>query len=432
MPKNGNWLQRKWHICSGCCFLLAAALLLCLLLRVDAVTDPQTSVEAPKGPVSLADFTIVANEDKMEAAHRLAVMLKEEHGVTLKVSQADSFTGEYGIYLDATGFNSYGGYKYRVYCEDSDTGAGVYIDGSGYSLETAIAKWMRNGLKDISQFPFGLEEPILGYEWNTADVNMTALGFNLQSVETRELAPGVELRELKYNSFAYGKVTGYAVVIESDAAAELKVIAAAWDKSNDADNPAPKHAVSEYAQMLSDQGYEVLAITNGGFYDLNNGKTNIPLGMQIVDGLVKKAPSTENPKHTDNWMGLVVDGSYVISDTAGYESTYEGKLRQGVGGGLVLMRDGVPCHAAATVDYRTLVGITKHNDLVIMTLPGANYAVAVQAFMDLNIDVTTVLNLDGGGSTTLHAQDENGALKLLLCETPLEREVADAIAIVIK
>jgi len=78
------------------------------------------------------------------------------------------------------------------------------------------------------------------------------------------------------------------------------------------------------------------------------------------------------------------------------------------------------------------VGITKHNDLVIMTLPGANYAVAVQAFMDLNIDVTTVLNLDGGGSTTLHAQDENGALKLLLCETPLEREVADAIAIVIK
>ncbi len=432
MPKNGSWLQKKWHICSGCCFLLSAALLLCLLLSAGAVTDVQTPVESPKGPASLADFTIVANEDKLETAHRLAVMLKEEFGVTLKVSQADSFTGQYGIYLDTTGFNSYGGYKYRVYCEGSDTGAGVYIDGSGNSLETAIAKWMKSGLKDISAFPFGQEEQIYGYEWNTGDVNMTALGFNLESVQTRELAPGVELRELKYNSFAYGKVTGYAIVIKSDAAAELKVIAADWDKTNDADNPAPKYAVSEYAQMLGDQGYEVLAITNGGFYDLNNGKTNIPLGMQIVDGLVKKAPNTDNPKHTDNWMGLTVDGSYVISNTAGYESDYEGKLRQGIGGGLVLMRDGVPCHAAAPVDCRTLVGITEHNDLVIMTLPGANYAVAVQAFMDLNIDVTAVLNLDGGGSTTLHAQDENGALKLFLCETPLEREVADAIAIVIK
>lgn len=439
MQKFGAWLQRKWHICSGSCFLLSAALLLCLLLNTTggagAVTTPPVTnppATVPKGPASLSEFTIVANEENMEAANELAVTLKLEHDVTLQVAKPEAFSGDYGIYLDTEGFNSYGGYKYEVFWEENADRASLYINGSGASLETAIAKWLKNGLKDISAFPFGLKEPLRGYEWDTDDVNMTALGFNLDTVNTRELIAGVEVHELKYKSFAYGKVTGYAVVLKADAAAELKVIAADWNESHNAENPAPKHTVSEYAQMLEEQGYEVLAISNAGFYDLNNGKTNIPLGLQVVDGLVKKEPNTSNPKHTDNWIGLTVDGSYVISNTEGYKSTYEGKIVQGVGGGLVLMRDGIPCFSAATTDFRTVVGVTEHNDLVILTIPSANYAVAVQAFMDLDLDVKDILNLDGGGSTTLHTLNDKGTLKQFLCETPLEREVADSIAIVKK
>lgn len=439
MQKFGAWLQKKWHICSGSCFLLSAALLLCLLLNTTGgagavttppATNPPTTV--PKGPAGLSEFTIVTNDENMEAANALAVTLKLEHDVSLKVVKADEFAGDYGIYLGDSGFNSYGGYKYGISWEQTGDSAALYINGSGASLETAIAKWLKNGLKDISAFPFGLEEPLRGYEWNTDDVNMTALGFNLDTVNTRELIPGVEVHELKYKSFAYGKVTGYAVVLKAGAAAELKIAAADWNETHNTDNPAPKHTVSEYAQMLTEQGYEVLAITNAGFYDLNTGKTNIPLGLQIVDGLVKQEPSESNPKHTDNWIGLTVDGSYVISNTEGYKSTYEGKILQGVGGGLVLMRDGVPTLSTAPTDYRTVVGVTEHNDLVILTIPSANYAVVVQAFMDLDLDVKDVLNLDGGGSTTLHTLNESGALKQFLCETPLEREVADSIAIVKK
>ena len=96
------------------------------------------------------------------------------------------------------------------------------------------------------------------------------------------------------------------------------------------------------------------------------------------------------------------------------------------------MRDGVPCISATSVDYRTAVGVTANGDLAVLTVPSANYAVIAQIFMDLDLDITEVLNLDGGGSTTLHTLSENGTLQRFLCETPLEREVADAIAIVKK
>ena len=123
--------------------------------------------------------------------------------------------------------------------------------------------------------------------------------------------------------------------------------------------PVKKHTVDEYGDILTDAGYEVLAITNAGFYDLNTTMTYIPWGMQIVDGYVKKAPNEDNINNTDNWFGQTADGRYVISNTAGYYETYETTIAQGVGGGRVLMRNGKPCFSTTGADYRTVVGITK-------------------------------------------------------------------------
>lgn len=434
MNKFGTWLQKKWHICSGCCFLLSAALLLALLLNAGAGTvAPSTGDTNPteNQPVTLADFTIVTDKENMETANALAVDLKLDHNVSLKVVETGEFTGKYGIYIDTADFNTYGGYKYSINWEETADGAAMYVNGSGESLVTAIELFLKN-LKDPTTFPFGMESPVVGYEWNTDDVNMTALGFGLDEQSKRELHPGVELWEMKYKSFAYGKVTAYAVVVKADADAQLKTVAADWNETHNTENPAPKHTVEEYSEMLIDEGYEVLAISNAGFYDLNTTKTNIPLGLQIVDGVVKHEPSTENSKNTDNWFGVTNRGEYIISNTEGYNTTYEGRIAQGVGGGLVLMKDGVPTISSTSVDFRTVVGVTKNNDMILLSIPSANYAVAVQVFMDMDLDVDMILNLDGGGSTTLHTLNEEGNLVRFVCETPIEREVADAIAIVKK
>ena len=439
MHKFGNWLRKSWNICSGTCFLLSAALLLFLLLNVPqgagAAPIPPSNTDAPTSAPqiipALGDFTIVARQDDMETANALAVEFKLKYDVSLKVVEDGKFTGNYGIYIDTADFNTYGGYKYSISWEQTEDTAALYVDGSGEGLATAVSKLLK-GIKDADAFPFGLEQSTIGYEWNTDDVNLTALGFGINELNKRELHTGVELWEMKYKSFAYGKVTAYAVVVKADADAQLKVMAADWNETHNADNPAPKHTVQQYSQMLADQGYEVLAISNAGFYDLNTTKTNLPLGMQIVDGVVRHEPSTDNPKNTDNWFGMNNKGDYVISNTEGYDSTYEGTIAQGVGGGLILMKDGVPTLSSTGVDFRTVVGVTKNGDMILLCMPNANYAVVVQTLMDMDLDIDKILNLDGGGSTTLHTLTEDGKLDRFVCETPIEREVADSIAIVKK
>ena len=412
----------KRHVWAGACVAAAG------LVLAAAMILPQVLV--PKAP-DVAKFTIVANETSMEQAQALAVEIYEDHGISLPVVDVNDFEGDHGIYLNVTGFNSYGGYKYQIANRDDENGTGVYLDGTGYALETAISKWVRS-LKKNPNFPFGMDEKTIGYEWNTGDVNMTGLGFTMEEQTSRQLYEGVELRELKYNSFAYGKNEAFAVIVDSDAPVELMVSAGEWDENTTTDNPGKKYTVQKHGKRLTDAGYEVLAITNAGFYDLNTTQTYIPWGLQIVDGLVKKEPNKDNPKNTDNWFGQTADGKFVISNTDGYFADYETKIANGVGGGLMLMKDGKPCFSAATPDYRTVVGITKGGDLVMLTISGANYAVVTQVFMDMGLEMDCVLNLDGGGSTTLHTLTEEGKLKQFICETPVEREVADAIAIVKK
>ncbi len=432
MRKKGNWFQKIWHICSGGCFLLAAALLLCLLLSNGV---PQSSAAEPvvKAAAQMADFTIVVNEENWDTANALAVYLKMEYGVGLPVELAQEYQGDYAICIDTAGFNSYGSYKYSISWEETEASAFLHIDGSGKSLETAIEKF-KSSIKNTGVFPFGMETPVIAYEWNTTNVNLTGLGFQLEDTSTRQLANGVELWEMKYNSFAYGKVQAYAVVVKSGAQAQMRVVTEDRDPEQTYTEkyPAPKHTVEKYRKMLTQEGYEVLAISNGSFYDLNDGKTMVPWGMQIVDGKVLNEPSKIRPNHSDNWFGLTVTGEYVISDTEGYEQTYEGRIVQGIGGGLVIMRDGVPTPGSTDVDYRTVIGYTKDGSMVLMTVEGANYAVVAQILMDMDIDVDTILNLDGGGSTTLHTKDEDGLLTQYMCETGVERQVADAVAIVIK
>lgn len=421
------FFAKKWNWWTAVAFVIAAAVLVTGMLLYK---EPETVAPQAEG-ISMQEFTIVANAGNLDLAGELAVAIYEDYGISLPVVQSKDYEGNMGIYLDTQGLNSYGGYKYSVYSRDNEYGQGIYINGSGASLETAISKW-RSSVKNPYSFPFGLQEDISGYEWNTEDINMTSLGFSLKETESRQLHEGVELRKLKYESFGYGKVTGYAVIVDSDADVELKVAAGAWDENTTPENPGEKHTVGQYGKMLTEEGYEVLAITNAGFYDLNTTMTYIPWGLQIVDGSVKKEPNEENPNNTDNWFGQTADGKYVISNTAGYYETYETTIAQGVGGGRVLMRDGKPCFSTTGADYRTVVGITRDGDLVILTVPSANYAFVAQIFMDMNVDIDCVLNLDGGGSTTLHSLDEDGNLMQYVCETPIEREVADAIAIVKK
>ena len=228
-------------------------------------------------------------------------------------------------------------------------------------------------------------------------------------------------------------MTAWVTVIESDAKVEMKVAAAQWDETNSASNPVKLYSVSEYAKQLEQDGYEIVAISNAGYFQKSAG-TNLPWGVQIIDGNVLQAPSDAITRWSNNWVGITKEGKYVISDPAGYKETYQGNIEYAVGGEAILMKDGVPCYRE-TIETakRTFAAVIKNGDFVILTMTIASaFADMVKPLIDLGMDVKDMINLDGGGSTTLYVMNESGKLELIYQGEIPERKVIDAIAFVKK
>lgn len=255
--------------------------------------------------------------------------------------------------------------------------------------------------------------------------------FALQSQSASTLYEGVTLYKNIYVAAGYGEVEAYVIAIDADANVELKVSAGAWDETNNADNPAEAKTVATHFRSVKNAGYNVLAMINGGFFDLNNTKSYLPYGAQIVDGNVKQAPSADN-SYSDNWFGMTTDGKYVISNAAGY-ADYEGNVQQAVGGGKLLIVDGVPVDLTSDRAYRTAVGVNANGDLVMVAVADATYSDVCHIFVDMGLDIVTVLNLDGGGSTAMYVPGAYYPKALILGDDGyFPREVADAVAIVEK
>ena len=264
-----------------------------------------------------------------------------------------------------------------------------------------------------------------------ANLNL-ADDFAVKSQTQSTLYEGVTLHEKVYVAAGYGEVEAYILQINANANVELKVSAGAWDETNSGSNPAEAKTVANHFRAVKNEGYNVLAMINGGFFDLNQTGSNLPYGMQVVDGVVKQAPSKDG-SYSDNWFGMTKDGKYVISNTDGYTNTYVGNVQQAVGGGKLLMIDGISQVIDSDRAYRTAVGVNANGDLVMVAVADATYSDVCHIFVDMGLDIVTVLNLDGGGSTAMYVSGAYYPKALILGDDGwFAREVADAVAIVEK
>ena len=94
------------------------------------------------------------------------------------------------------------------------------------------------------------------------------------------------------------------------------------------------------------------------------------------------------------------------------------------------------------IDGESFIATNANGDIVMLVVPGNNettetpgatFSDMAQIFMDLDIDIIDAINLDGGGSTTMVAEDVNGNMQL---EAPLlsgskERALGNILAIVV-
>ena len=266
------------------------------------------------------------------------------------------------------------------------------------------------------------------YSWRE---NLPNYGLSLTAERSANLLPGVTYLQRDYIRNDGKPVQTHIVIANADA----PVTAAVWGSPQGQSQTVPEHV----AQMES-LGKDVVAAVNADFFHFFHNGDKTTYGAQIIDGVVYKEPNKVE-HYGDNWFGVTNDGEYVLSDLEGYENTYKGKLYQAVGGGVWLMREHQLCpHRSEAVDPRTAVGITDDGGLVLVCVDGrseatvgATYADLLQVFLDLDVPIRTVLNLDGGHSTILMGKTVDGEMKIL--NSPSSglselRPVADVLTIV--
>lgn len=241
--------------------------------------------------------------------------------------------------------------------------------------------------------------------------NLPNYGLYLTAEHAETLCEGVSYLQRSYVREDGKPVQTYVVIAAADAAAT----AAVWGSPQGQSQTVPEHVL-----QMEQLGKHVIAAVNADFFHFFNNGDKTTFGAQIIDGVVYKEPNKVE-HYGDNWFGVTNDGEYVLSDLEGYESTYRGKLDQAVGGGVWLMREHSLCpHSSPAVEPRTAVAITDDGALVLVCVDGrseasvgATYADLLQVFLDLDVPIRSVLNLDGGHSTILMGKRAGEEMKIL-------------------
>lgn len=408
----------------------------------------------------LGGFKVIA-ASKTDANAQKIVARFATYGANIEIlTPADNYVGD-AIYINLG--NTYGNVRSGIDWEFTDDGDfHIYLDDSA-SIGTLVDRFLANnmpaGKSNIDFFStFGEKN----FTYNFGSAKSQGYTFTEREDGIRYLANGVRYISRDYTTSSGIAVNADILIIEANADAHVEVGAAASTTVSSCTNSAncdKIHVVpqttTQLAESLRADGRRVIAAVNGGFFMRSAGLKYgcyTPWGMQIVDGVVNREPTnTTSALPYSNWFAITNEGKPVIGDFNDYNSTYKGKdlLKFGIGGKQFIMRNGkyIPnTSSTETSDAKTAIGYNAKGDIVIVSIsgndndltkhPGATLADVAQVFMDLDVDVTNILNLDGGGSTTMVFENSNneivrGSVQYGTTDNKVERPVSDIVAIVL-
>ena len=233
-----------------------------------------------------------------------------------------------------------------------------------------------------------------------------------------EIAPGVKYEECLYRRGDGVEVWVYLVHLPKDAPVQLAVAAAPLRTAK----PVKRHA-EDFEKFF---GIPVLFAMNAGFFHffLRGGADSgdlTPYGIQVVRGVELARPGRvkDKPWYGYNFLAVDKNGKAFISNAAEYDAKLRGTLEYAVGGGMRLIREGQvflygdPL-GKGTKAPRTAVGFDPEGNAILMCCDGRtkrsggmSLADEIDLYQQLG-NITELLNLDGGGSTTVVVKDSDG------------------------
>jgi len=225
-----------------------------------------------------------------------------------------------------------------------------------------------------------------------------------QVEEERELAEGVEYRKCLYHRGEGEPVWVYLILVSPGARARLAVSA------------APRGTIKMVKRHAEEfEGRVICAMNAGYFHFFRNGDLT-PYGIQVVRGEELSPPGQDLAEYSNHWVGTTRQGQVVIGTAEEYFQKWKGRLEYAVGGGMRLIRNGeIRLHRDTGKHPRTAVGLAKDGTLILLSADGRTaqsagltYGDLIDLFLGLEYEIEELLNLDGGGSTTLVLRNGEG------------------------
>ena len=223
--------------------------------------------------------------------------------------------------------------------------------------------------------------------------------------ERRQLKEGVVYSKRTYR-IGNGKETQvYITTIAPGAKAQLAVSA------------SPLRTVKFVKQHAEEFDGSVLYAMNASFFHYFNNGDLTPYGIQIMKGVVMAEPGRDKPEYSNFFLGVMKDGTPILTDSDNYYANLKGKLEYAVGGGMMLIKEGKIClHDDPEYGPRTAVALAKDGTVILMCADGRSKASAglsygdqIELYLSLGYEIENLLNLDGGGSTTVVLREEDGS-----------------------
>ncbi|MBE6580563.1 MAG: phosphodiester glycosidase family protein [Ruminococcaceae bacterium] len=172
----------------------------------------------------------------------------------------------------------------------------------------------------------------------------------------------------------------------------------------------PIGTVLEKAEQAVGEGLAVRAATNADFFDIYGDFH--PAGLCVKNGRILANPDSDRP-----FFGVLKDGTPVISSLA-LHPEYKDELDMAVCGSHIVLKDGQPFDLAFPEPFsalrapRTCVGLRPDGTVVVMVSDGRipTYSIGTTlvdlALIMRGLGCTDMVNLDGGGSSTVFLRPE--------------------------
>ncbi len=246
----------------------------------------------------------------------------------------------------------------------------------------------------------------------------------------QKIAPGItESEVITNNSSGNNQNIDYFCEVDLKGTSTTKIISGYADYNA---NKWKMQRVTDQAKAAQKAtGYNVVAGINADFYNMSTGQ---PAGALVMNGKVYQGTSGRP------YFAILKDGTAAIREG----NVPLDDVESAVGGDTIMVKDGKLVNLDPNSTYqnivysRTAIGIKDDGSVVTFTTHGRNYPISCGrtykevAEMLIGKGCTTVLNLDGGGSST-YASKYEGSNDFLCRNTPSdgnERTVSSSLLVV--